>query len=746
MKCNALRWAWGLIPIAILCWIAVLSERERIETDLRSRAQAALSKSGFSWASSKFNGRDALLAGQATDEADPDHASRLLQGLWGVRLVDNRTELIEKVDIYNWIASERDNKVRLTGFVPNDATRKAIIGVARANFPKREIEDRMKAARGAPPRDTWMSGVSFSLKSLAQLSNGTVELEGTNLSIAGRADDAASYKSLKAALSSGLPQGIRLKADRVSAPLASPYLWSARHEANQLMLSGHVPSEQQRAQLATVARAAFPRAAIVDRMEVADGASDVWGVATATIVRELARLDEWFADLRANQLNVAGMAADDVVAEATRKALRERLPAPIRLTEAIKFKAVAVPTFSPFRTLVESSASVVTISGHAPSDAAKAAMTETVRARLPNRRVEDRLEVGHGAPSGWQSCMQLGLAGLGRLGTGKVALTNRHLVLTSETTDAALREALPGEIALAVGQACDLDVGIALREVPEPNLAWKATRTAGQLLLEGEVPDAAAKRELAEQAARLFPGLAIVDRARVADVPAQHWRQAAEAGLEQLARLRFGAAELKGQHLTLSGEAGERAVAATIHEQVTRRLAKGYTAREAIAVRTEADVAAEQETRSRQEVAALDARRRAEETAAAEARSKAEMARCQEALQRIVRSGTILFERASVEINRKSHATLKELAETLQSCPSVAVEIEGHTDSEGTPERNKRWSERRAESVREHLVKYGVDAARLVAIGYGQERPIAPNETAEERARNRRIEFTVKGK
>jgi OmpA-OmpF porin, OOP family len=74
----------------------------------------------------------------------------------------------------------------------------------------------------------------------------------------------------------------------------------------------------------------------------------------------------------------------------------------------------------------------------------------------------------------------------------------------------------------------------------------------------------------------------------------------------------------------------------------------------------------------------------------------------------------------------------------------MVVEIEGHTDAEGLTERNKALSERRAQSVRAYLISAGVPEARLEAIGYGELRPIAPNDTAESRAINRRIEFTVK--
>jgi outer membrane protein OmpA-like peptidoglycan-associated protein len=104
----------------------------------------------------------------------------------------------------------------------------------------------------------------------------------------------------------------------------------------------------------------------------------------------------------------------------------------------------------------------------------------------------------------------------------------------------------------------------------------------------------------------------------------------------------------------------------------------------------------------------------------------------------------INFNRASYDLDPASYPTLNKLADAANRCPALVVEIEGHTDAEGTVERNKRLSNRRANTVREYLSRAGVEPSRLEAIGFGQSRPIAPNDTAEGRAMNRRIEFTVR--
>jgi OOP family OmpA-OmpF porin len=71
------------------------------------------------------------------------------------------------------------------------------------------------------------------------------------------------------------------------------------------------------------------------------------------------------------------------------------------------------------------------------------------------------------------------------------------------------------------------------------------------------------------------------------------------------------------------------------------------------------------------------------------------------------------------------------------------VQVEGHTDSTGSAKINKKLSRERAESVRAYLVKKGVEDKRLVALGFGPERPIADNATPEGQEANRRVEFNI---
>lgn len=93
-------------------------------------------------------------------------------------------------------------------------------------------------------------------------------------------------------------------------------------------------------------------------------------------------------------------------------------------------------------------------------------------------------------------------------------------------------------------------------------------------------------------------------------------------------------------------------------------------------------------------------------------------------------------------VKPESYATLKSIADVLKENPGVRVKIIGHTDSDGSDAANLDLSKRRANSVKNELVKtFGIEASRLEFDGMGESKPIAPNDNSSNKALNRRVEF-----
>jgi outer membrane protein OmpA-like peptidoglycan-associated protein len=102
------------------------------------------------------------------------------------------------------------------------------------------------------------------------------------------------------------------------------------------------------------------------------------------------------------------------------------------------------------------------------------------------------------------------------------------------------------------------------------------------------------------------------------------------------------------------------------------------------------------------------------------------------------------FEFNKSDIMESDIAELQKAVTFIRKYPGAKVRLEGHTDSIGTDEYNKGLSERRAEAVKDYLVKEGATrASKISTVGYGESRPVASNDTEEGRAQNRRVEVLI---
>lgn len=102
------------------------------------------------------------------------------------------------------------------------------------------------------------------------------------------------------------------------------------------------------------------------------------------------------------------------------------------------------------------------------------------------------------------------------------------------------------------------------------------------------------------------------------------------------------------------------------------------------------------------------------------------------------------FDTARATIKAQSHSVLNQVAAVVKSNPDIVMlRILGHTDSRGDEDKNLELSQQRAVSVKEYLIKRGIEARRLSARGYGESHPIADNETEQGRSDNRRVEFHI---
>ena len=126
-----------------------------------------------------------------------------------------------------------------------------------------------------------------------------------------------------------------------------------------------------------------------------------------------------------------------------------------------------------------------------------------------------------------------------------------------------------------------------------------------------------------------------------------------------------------------------------------------------------------------------------------EAPTEEEVEELQVNLDDLIEGKVVEFEVKSYDLTPEGAGLLDEISDALETVPNVRVRIAGYTDSQGSHENNQILSELRAQAVLDYLVVRGADRDRFDVIGLGETDPVADNNTAEGRARNRRIEFTA---
>ncbi|WP_306253971.1 OmpA family protein [Parvularcula sp. IMCC14364] len=281
------------------------------------------------------------------------------------------------------------------------------------------------------------------------------------------------------------------------------------------------------------------------------------------------------------------------------------------------------------------------------------------------------------------------------------------------------------------------DVAVPQAEQPMLPVATPFTFVAdangnGGVVLRGFVPSEEIRTQLVARAQELFPG-GVTDELVIArGAPEGNWAQAALAHLDGLSKLRSGYVRASGADFTLNGMAADSDLKARAETDLNRTGdAFNSNAEITLVVAPEPVLEPIPEPAPAEMVS--------EPLAATD--DAADL--CQATLNDMMRDNTVQFQSGSAVILPESRPLLDAVAETLARCQNFRIEIAGHTDSTGSTSGNAQLSDSRAQAVRNYMADNGVPVSRIEAQGYGESRPVAPNETAAGRAQNRRIEFTI---
>jgi OOP family OmpA-OmpF porin len=333
------KWWPGAIPLVILWAFAAWTSTAPLESDLASRATAALKDTVLDKTRIAVAGRDVTFSADAFSDDGRRSAVASVEAVPGVRLVNDDTRLVPEAKPFSWSAERDVVRVTLGGNAPLPAIKGRLLEAARSSLNGMEVADRMGLARGAPPR--FDAAALLLIDQLGKLRDGKVALSDTQVSLSGMARDLGGREAIAAALKN-LPEGFSVAANEIKAP---PYVFQAYKDpvAQLLTLTGYVPDTNVHAALVAAAGRRFFNEKVVDNLKTSVGAPAGFFSAVNPALGALSRLSTGTLVVSDREVKLSGDAFYEIAAGQIRAALTKDLPRGWQGKPEISVKPASAP-------------------------------------------------------------------------------------------------------------------------------------------------------------------------------------------------------------------------------------------------------------------------------------------------------------------------------------------------------------------------------------------------------------------
>ncbi|MBC8409314.1 MAG: OmpA family protein [Rhodobacteraceae bacterium] len=273
-----------------------------------------------------------------------------------------------------------------------------------------------------------------------------------------------------------------------------------------------------------------------------------------------------------------------------------------------------------------------------------------------------------------------------------------------------LKKALPNEFQVAATLQ-----PVLTKEIDNTNTFMVIKSLDGVVELKGFLNDHTAEIAVRSYASSIFGSININDSLRLSDKLPQNWPIQVLTGLEVVGLLDHGSLIIEPNTILLEGKSANPEIKSIVSEILSKKLGNDilYTLK------------LEYDEQLVPKPIGLDAKK------------------CVLDINNVIETLGIEFAPGEIVLQKSSNDTLRNMANIMQTCYMVPMEIGGHTDSQGRKSLNLSISQARAEAVMDSLLSYDILTGNLIAKGYGESTPIADNKTSEGRNKNRRIEFTL---
>lgn len=439
-----------------------------------------------------------------------------------------------------WLSAERGaDGIVLDGFVPDAAVRdrlEALDGVDAAG---------LELGRGAPER--FESGVDFVINTLRQMSEGHAAIQGTVITLEGRAATVADFTAIETTLELGAPQGLMLATATVKPPLATPFTFAAeKSAAGQFSLSGYVPSAAIRKALV----GKLPTAT-ADATVIADGNPADFEAAALKALSVLPLLDSGKVSYDGASWSLTGAVDTPQKAFAAESAFASTGLRTAGWTYTVTLpgatEVASLPVVDPYVWKAQKSANgSITFGGFVPTEQLKRYL-----AGHAGSAVVDGTALGAGAPDGFIPAAIGGLDALLAMDEGSLALTAGNWALTGKVPTTVDRYALEATLRGAADtSAWHVAIQAADAAPVVAPFVWSAEKAAdGSFTLSGYVPTEQLRNFAAVRAGKIAK-----DTTLVGSGEPQGFIADSLAGLDALLSLESGEVKYDGRAWSISGQ------------------------------------------------------------------------------------------------------------------------------------------------------------------------------------------------
>ncbi len=643
--------------------------------------------------------------------------------------------------------------VNLTGYAPSAEAKAAIEADAKAAFPDKTITNGLKLAGGAP--ENYASFVKFGFGQMAAMGNGSVSIVDTNYSIKGTPADPATFEAVTKAAKDSLPAGATLVMADIVKPAepapaqepapepapapAAPYVWTAQSGADGVKVEGSVPTADVGAAALDLAKRRFVKSEVTDAQTVLEGAPEGFADAQGNMLRSMSYLTDAKSTITDKKVTLEGTAPSEAVKKLVTDKATAGMPAGFELAADIKVVApaevAAAPVaLEPYVWTAVSNADGLKLEGSVLSADVGRSILEVASSSFGGKAVTNAQAPRNPSPAGFAAAQSEVLKGLAQLQEGNAKVMDQAVSLTGVAATEEIKAAVTKSVTDALPEGYALTAAITVpapppapEPAPEPAPApapvpyvWAATTGPAGVKVEGSVPSTDVSAANLDLAKRRFVKSEVTDAQTVLEGAPEAFPDSQAVSLKALSYLTEGKAMHSDKTVDITGIAPSEAVKALVIKNATANMPQGYALTTNITVVEPPAPAPAPEPAPAPAPVAVD---------------------CVVEVTELLKTGQINFETNKSIILDGSKEVISKIGTALGTCPAVKIEVVGHTDSDGSNAYNNRLSQDRARAVRKALVAMGVEAGRIKSTGLGETAPIAGNDTEENKAKNRRIEF-----